>query len=303
MATRAKFGDLLEPGMRKIFFDSYQEKPQVFTQIFRIMKSTKAQETDSSISGFGLFEEHSEAEHLKYEDPEQGYPVTYVHKSYKKGFKVTEELYEDDQYNIINRLPRRLGDAGRRTVENFAAQIINDGFTTARLGGDGKPLFATDHPLTGGGANQSNMFTMDLAEDALQAASLAMRATLDDKSTMVDIRPNVLLVPPALENAARILVESLGRTNTQNTNEINPFQNAYKIVVWDYLSAANGGSDTAWYLIDSSVHELNFFWRKAIEFGQDTSFSTDEALYKAKMRYSAGWSNWRGVFGSLGTNA
>ncbi len=306
MANRSNFGDILEPGLREIFFTNYQAKPQKYTKVFNVLKSTKQEETDSSVSGFGKFDEVGEGSPLPYEEPLQGYDVSYVHKSYKKGFKVTEELYEDEQYNVINRMPKRLGESARRTVEQFAADILNDGFTSSvRVGGDAKALFATDHPRVDGGTAISNIVgtNMDLAEDAIKLARQKMRETLDDKGELIDVMPNQLVVPGALDETARILIKSTGRTATTSLNEINPYQDEMEVVVWDYLSAAAGGSDTAWFMFDTAVREINFFWRKALTFAQDSSFSTDEALYKAKMRFSAGWSNWRGAIGSTGLNS
>ena len=99
MATRSSFGDLLEPGFRKIYFQRYKDLPEQYTQVFNIFTSDKQDEKVSGVSGLGQFEEVTEGGTYPYEDPVQGYDVAYSHLAYKKGFKVTEELYEDDQYN------------------------------------------------------------------------------------------------------------------------------------------------------------------------------------------------------------
>lgn len=306
MASRANFGDLLEPGMRKIFGDQLKAIPTQYEKIFNVLTSTKQDETDSSVSGFGQFTETSEAGTLTYEDPLQGYDVSYVHKSWKKGFKVTEEMYEDDQYNVIKKMPSKLAVSAMRTVETQAAKTLINAFNSSYVGGDGVELCSASHPRSDGGAVQSNYSNMDLAEDSLQTLSLLMRKTLDDKGQLVLVQPNRLIVPPALEDTARVLLESTGRVYNGATlfqNDINPYKAKYELVVWDYLSAAAGGSDTAWYLQDTTLHELNFFWRKRPTFEQENSFATDEALFKGKMRFSNGWSDWRGFAGSTGTNA
>lgn len=304
MARRSDFGDLLEPGLRKIFFDSYNALPQKYKTVFKVFTSTKQQETDSGVSGFGQFDEQGEGGVLQYEDPIQLYDVSYVHKKFSKGFKVTEELYDDDQYNTINRMPNKLGVSANRTVETKAAAILNSAFvTTTAIGGDGKALCADNHPRADGGANQNNETTAVLSESAINTAKLTMRKTLDDKGQLVLIQPNRLIIPPALEDTAKILIKSMGRPYDGSViyrNDVNTNKDDFEIVVWDYLSAAAGGSDTAWFMVDSMQHELNFFWRKALTFEQDKSFSTDEALYKGKMRFSCGYSNWRGVYGSTG---
>jgi len=306
MARRSGFGDLLEPGLRKIFFDNYNQVPQIYKSVFNVLTSTKQDETDSGVSGFGIFNEQSEGGSLTYEDPIQLYDVSYVHKKYSKGFKVTEELYEDDQYNVINRMPKNLGTAANRTVETVAADILNNSrVTTYTTGGDGKALVATDHPRADGGTAISNSDTYALDEASLKTAKLAMRATLDDKGQLIAVNPNKLIIPPALEDTANVLLNSTGRPYDGTTiyrNDVNVNKGKFEIIVWDYLSAAAGGSDAYWYLMDSNLQELTFFWRKALTFEQDESFNTDESLYKAKMRFSAGFSNWRGFYGSTGAS-
>lgn len=302
--NRASFGDLLEPGMRKIFFDNYNMIPQKYQQIFNVLTSNKQDETDSSVSGFGQFDQIDEAAPLTYEDPVQGYDVVYVHKAFKKGFKVSEEMWEDDQYNIMKRMPKNLGISANRTVENKASLILNTSAnTTYATGGDGVALASTAHPRADGGANQSNYSTgagSALAETAVKSTRLAMRKTLDDKGQLIVVIPDRIIVPPELDEPAQILIKSIGRTATTNINELNPYEDMFEVIVWDYLGVANNGSATQWYMQDKKISELNFFWRRMLNFGQDESFSTDEALFKAKMRFSVGFSNWRGFYVNAG---
>ena len=303
--NRSTFGDLLEPGMRKVFFDVYKAIPQKYNMIFNVSTSTKQDETDTAVTGFGLFDNTTEGEPLQYEDPLQGYDVSYVHQSYKKGFKITEEMYDDDQYNVMKRMPSQLATGANRTIEVVAAGILNYGFGTTKFtGGDGVALFSAAHTRVDGGASQSNTVSggsSALTESAIKTARKAMRTTLDDKGQLITVIPDTLIVPPALDETAHIIINSQGRTGTANLNELNPYKDMFNIIVWDYLGAAvSGGSDTAWFLLDRKITELQFFWRKQLNFGQDESFSTDEALFKAKMRFSVGFSGWRGIYGSAG---
>lgn len=293
-STRANFGDLLEPGFRTIFFDQFSQLPTVYDKIFKVNASGKQQEYDSSVSGFGQLVETVEGGPVTYEDPIQGYDKSYVHKKYTKGFKVSREMYEDDQYSIMAKMPKALAATTNRTVETIAADIFDNAFTSG-TGGDGKYLCATDHPLTGGGTAIDNSHTYGFNETYLETALVAMRKTNDDKAQKILIRPDTLLVPPDLEKEANIMMKSTGRTGT-NYNEINPFQGRLNIVVWDYLDLTQ-----AWFVLDSGLHQLNFFWRVRPEFAQDESFDTDTALYKTRCRFSVGFSDWRGVWGSTGT--
>jgi len=293
-ATRANFGDLLEPGFRTIFFDQFQTLPTVYDKIFKVNSSSKQQEYDSSVSGFGQLVETTEGAPITYEDPIQGYDKSYVHKKYTKGFKITREMYEDDQYGVMAKMPKALASATNRTVETICGNIFDNAFTSG-TGGDGKYLCATDHPLTNGGTALDNSHTYGFNETYLETALLSMRATTDDKGQKILVRPDTLLVPPSLEKEANIMMKSTGRTST-NYNEINPYQGRLNIMVWDYID-----NTQAWFILDSGLHQLNFFWRVKPEFAQDESFDTDAALYKTRCRFSVGFSDWRGVWGSTGT--
>jgi len=295
MALRALFGDLLEPGLRQIFDDKYEEMKEVFSSIFHVDSSTHDVERDSAITGFSLLEETTEGGAIQYEDPVQMYDVSYVHKKYTKGFKVSEELMEDDRYSVIKKKPAALARACRRTAENIAATVFNNAFSSG-TGGDAKYLASVSHPRADGGTAQSNASGsgITLTEANLNTALLAMRGQLDDKGMKIGMKADTIIVPPALEKTANILLNSTLRSGTAD-NDANYFKGLLKVISWDWLS-----SSTAWFLLDSSQHELNWFWRIKPEFKQDNSFDTGMALFKARMRNSVGWSDWRGVWGSKG---
>ena len=292
---RANFGDLLEPGLRKIFDDKFTEMPEVFSSIFHVTSSDVDVERDSAVTGFGLLTQTAEGAPISYEDPIQMYDVSYVHLKYTKGFKVSEELVEDDRYNVIKKKPAALAKSCRRTAEFLAAQVLNNAFTSG-TGGDAKYLCSTAHPRADAGTAQSNASAtgITLTETNLNTALLAMRGQLDDKGMKVGIKADTIIVPPALEKTAQILTNSKLRPGTAD-NDFNYYEGLLKVISWDWLS-----SSTAWFLIDSSEHELNWFWRVRPEFKQDNSFDTGMALFKARMRASRGWSDWRGVWGSEG---
>lgn len=299
MAVKSSFGDLLEPGFRIIFNDAFKELDRVFTQVFKIANSTKQDEKDSAISGFGLLVPKAAGAPIQYEDPVQMYDVIYTHITYAKGFKIEKELYDDDQYNIMNRKPDQLGRAARRTEETQAAAVFNNAFSATQLGGDGKPLISTAHPRSDGGTSQSNASSTGapLTETNYEAEKLAMRKQLDDKGMKIDTMPRAILVPIDLEKAANIIFNSKLRSNTAD-NDMNPYLNEVKIIPWIYLT-----STTAHFLIDPDQHQVTWFWREKVSFKQDEMFETDVALFKVRERFSAGFSDWRGVYGSKGDSA
>ena len=292
---RANFGDLLEPGLRKIFDDRYKEIPEVFSSIFHVNNSKIDVERDSAVTGFGLLTVTAEGASIPYEDPIQMYDVSYVHLKYTKGFKVSEELVEDDRYNVIRKKPAALARSARRTAEFLGAQVFNNAFSSG-TGGDAKYLCSREHPRADGGTAQANASGsgITLTEVNLNTGLLAMRGQLDDKGMKIGVKSSILLVPPALHKTAVEITRSSKRSGTAD-NDMNFYSGMFKIVDWDWLS-----SSTAWFLLDSDVHQLEWFWRIRPEFKQDNSFDTGMALFKTRMRSSRGWSDWRGVWGSKG---
>jgi len=306
--ARPEWPTLLDPSFRTVYNMTEKEFPSQIDRVFNVQTSNKAYEKDTSVSGLGKLVQKSEGDAIVYEKPSSGYPVTYTHLTFGKGEMVTYEMYQDDLTNIIKKAPARLARAKMHSREQFAADLFNYGFTyggggtNTFSGGDGKALFATDHPLKAGGT-ASNYTTDDLDEDSLENAIVTMRATKDNKGELQSVTPKVLVVPPALEKEARILLESTQRTGTAN-NDINPYKGALQLVVWDYLGSAAGGSDTAWFLIDPDVAELNWFNRddRGVE-GPEYDFDTKTAKWSVVARWSAGFSDWRGVYGSKGDNS
>lgn len=296
MANKSQFGDLLEPGFRKIFNDNFKETERVFTKVFRIANSTKQDEKDSGVTGFGQLAVKPAGQPIQYEDPIQMYDTIYTHTTYAKGFKIDKELFDDDQYNIMNKKPADLGKAARRTEEVQAANVWNNAFSTGQLGGDGKPLVSTVHPRSDAGSSQSNASStsLPLTETNYKTEKLAMRKQLDDKGQKIDTMPRTLLVPIDLEDAANIIFKSKLRSNTAD-NDMNPYLNDVEVQPWIYLT-----STSAHFLIDNDQHQVTWFWREKANFAQDTTFETDQALFKVRERFSAGFSDWRGVYGSKG---
>ncbi len=295
-SIRNSFGDLLEPGFRQIFDDAYVEVPMVFPQVFSEETSEKQDERVSGVTGFGLLSQTGEGETVVYEDPVQMYDTTFVHLKYTKGFKVSEELVEDDQYNVIKGKPAQLARAARRTAENSAANVLNRAFNTSYLGGDGKPLASTIHPRSDAGTAQSNASATGITfTDAnFEVGRIAARNQLDDKGMKIQVMPNTIVVPINLEKDANILVGSMQRPGTAD-NDTNVYNNKYKVVSWEYLT-----STTNWFLLDKQQSKLMFYWRIKPEFKQDNAFDTGMALFKTRTRFSNGFADWRGIWGSKG---
>jgi phage major head subunit gpT-like protein len=298
-ANRANFSDLLTPGFREIFDDRFNEQPMVMDSVFHVADSVKDTEKDSSVGGFGMASQTAEGAPIDYEDVIQGYDVTYTHLKYTKGFKITREMYEDDLYGVMKKKPAALGKAMRRTAEYQAARVFNNAFSTSYLGGDGLPLASTAHVRSDGGTAQSNASAtgITLSETNLETGRLALRKQKDEKGQVISVNADTLLVPVDLEKTAHLIVDSSLRQGTAD-NDANFYKGSLKIIPWIYLTTA-----TYWFLLDSSEHQLNWFWRERPQFKNDDLFDTEYAVYKSTMRLSRGWSDWRGVWGSAGDGA
>lgn len=306
--ARPVWPTLLDPSFRAIYNATEKEFPSQLSTVFTVESTDKAYIKDTSVSGLGKLVQKAEGDAIVYQKPVSGYPVTYTPLTFASGEIITYEMYQDDLTNIMKKSPARLARAKMHAREKFGADLLNYGFTygggadTLFQGGDGKALFASDHPLKAG-ATQSNLTTADLDEDALETAMVTMRATKDNKGELQMVMPKILVVPPSLEKEARILLDSTLRTGTAN-NDINPYKGALTIVVWDYIGSAAGGSDTAWFLIDPTVAQLNWFDRddRGVE-GPEYDFDTKDAKWSVVARYTCGFTDWRGIYGSKGDNS
>lgn len=308
VADETNFGKLLEPGLRKIFFETYDELPEQYSKIFNMLESSKAQEKDWGMGAFGDWSiRTSQFDVVDYKTLSPGLERTYTHDAFTQGFMITREMYDDEQYRQIEKFPAAMARAGRAKLEKDAMNPLVHGFVTNGHGVagdtaiyDGQALFSNSHPLLDSTSTGDNLTTGALTDANLKAALQLMRQTLDEAGNLIGLIPKKLIIPPALEDTARRLLHSALIPGSAN-NDTNEFlrSSGLEIVVMDYLSAAAGGSDTAWYL-QATSHELNFFWRIRPEFKWEEDFDSFVAKYRGYMRYSYGVSDWRGLIGSTG---
>lgn len=298
------FGKLLYPGLRKIFFETYDEIPEQFPRIFHVETSTSATETDYGMGAFGDWTERTdELSPVAYAKIKEGGEVVYRHKAFTKGFMISRELNDDEKYGQMKKMAKALARAGRAKVEKDAITVLTKGFKNdvgAIKGRDKLELFHDAHTLVDSTKTCSNLMTGPLNEVNLKKAIQMMASQLDEAGNLIQMKATKLIVPPALEDTALRLLHSsqLPGTNNNDTNEY--LKNRLQVVVMDYLGATAGGSDTAWFLQDGTRHELNFFWRVKPEFKNEEDFDTFVAKYRGYMRYSYGFSDWRGMVGSKG---
>lgn len=292
---RSNFGDLLGPGFREIFFDYFKRYPDEYNKITNVQDMWDTQYMDEGgLSGFGTVPEKNEGTGITYDDPIQGYDKRYTAVTYALGFRVTREMWEDDRYNKMKKMPKALGTSMRHTIELDAANIYNRAFNTDYTGPDGSVLCATSHALTGGGTEQNRLTTdADLSETSFEQALIDIAATTDDRGLVLALKPRKLLVTPNNWVVASKLLKSTQEFSSGN-NAINPFNGIVEMVVNHYLT----DTDAWWLLCDD--HLVNFFFRKRPDFEQDNEFDTDDAKFKARARWVTGWTDWRGIYGTQG---
>lgn len=306
---QGNFGRLLEPGLRKIFMETYKEVPEQYSKVFNVQNSSKAIETDLRMGGFGLWEKKDSAGAVQMQDTVDPQALQYIHEEFASGFQVERKLVDDEQYNQIGKMSKALGRAARATIETKAATVFNNAFTVN--GFDGVPLISNAHKRLDGGL-MSNRLQADaglsvsadaaFSDKALKAALIQMRKQVDEKGILIQTNPKKLIVSPSLEYTAKTILGSMNISATGNgtgiTNDKNVLQGHLDVVVMDYLTDTK-----AWFLLDPTVAELNFFWRKRLEFGQERDWTTHASKFQGYMRFSVGYSDYRGIFGSLGTGA
>lgn len=309
------FAPLLEPKLRKVFYETYDEIPSQFDKVFNIKTSKKAKETDYRIgamkpwemfgSGAGTtYGTGTNYPSVEYQTIPAGAENEYVHQEFADGFIVERKFIDDEKYGVIEKMTKDLARAGRAKVETDAAKFVGDGFAdvSADTGDptkaiyDGEALFSADHPLLNSTEKVSNLITTKLSVEGLKTASTMMRQMKDEAGKKIGLKPNTLIVTAENEWLARELLNSTHLPGT-DLNDVNVMKSKYEIIVWDYLDDID---ENLWILMDSNRHDLNWFWRFKPEFGREKDFDTFVQKYKGYMRYSYGASDFRGIIGSTG---
>lgn len=290
--AEGNFQVLLEPKLRKLFFESYTEKKEEYSGVFHVGDSKKAKETDQHVAGLGEWEKKDPQGPIKYETIAPGDQVEYIHEEYAKGIQIERKFVDDEMYGVIDKLPKTLGRGGRVLVETTAAQVFNDAFAVA--GYDGSALCADAHPLKGNkGGTYDNRITTALGDAGIKEMHLVMKRTPDESGMKIQAMMDTIVVPDDMEMQLLVLLQT-DKLVGGNNNDKSVIAGKYKPVILSYLTDPNN-----WFGIDSSLHELWFFWRVKPEFASEENFDTMVAKYRGYLRFSCGYSNWRGVVGSI----
>lgn len=295
------FADLLEPGLRKIFTDQYNEMPEMRAKLFSVSSTTKPYEKDSSVGAFEDMPPFTGT--ISYDDVYQGYDVKYEFVEFAKGFKIERKLYDDDMYGVINRKPAGLALTAKRTKEKYAASVFNNAFTgsgtiiinglTVLNNSESLSLCNSSHTSTAGSTTQSNTGTTALSPTSVEATRLLGRQVVDDRDNKILVNYDTILCPPALEETAWVIISTTGKVDSAENNK-NFHYGKYNLAVWDFLT-----STKSWFMLDQRMMKMFLMWytRIGLEFNQDKDFDTYVAKYSAYERYGYGWSDWRWIYG------
>ena len=293
------FGRALWPGINAWYGDSYNEFDTKYNKLFDSFTSRKRFEEDVSMSMFGIAPEKPEGTPVNYDTAQQGFTSRYNHVTYGLGFIITEEMIEDDLYDVIGeRNARALARSMRVTKETVGANVYNRAFNGSYVGGDNVSLLNTAHPNVAGGTWSNTLSTAaDLSEAALEQACIDIMKWEDDRGLPVQIMPKSLVLPvDEVFNAERILKSNL-RVGTAD-NDANALNNMGKFS--DVVSSVYLTDPDAWFIRTDAQDGMKYFERKADDFSMDNDFDTSNYKYKAVGRYSFGWSDARGLYGSEG---
>ena len=306
--SRAQLLKELLPGLNALFGMEYARYGEEHKEIYETEKSERSFEEETKLSGFGAAPVKNEGSAIAYDNAQEAFTSRYTHETIALGFSITEEAVEDNLYDSLSaRYTKALARAMAYTKQVKAASVLNNGFNGSYLGGDGVTLFGNNasstrvgHPLVGGGVNYNSPTTgVDLNETSLENAVIQIAAWTDERGLLIAAKPRKMVIPPALMFVAKRLLDTELRVSTAD-NDINALKQMGAIpegyTVNHFLTDSN-----AWFLCTDVPNGLKHFERAAMATSMDGDFDTGNVRYKARERYSFGWSDPLGMWGSSGS--
>jgi hypothetical protein len=298
--SRAQLLKELLPGLNALFGLEYAKYGEEHKEIYETESSERSFEEETKLSGFSAAPVKNEGSAIAYDNGQEAWTARYNHETIAQGFSLTEEAIEDNLYDSLSaRYTKALARSMAYTKQVKGAAVLNNGFTAGYNGGDGVPLFSASHPLVSGGTNSNIPSTpADLNETSLEAAVIQISLWTDERSLLIAAKPRKLIVPPSLQFVATRLLETELRVGT-NDNDINALKNNGSIpegyAINHFLTDTN-----AWFLTTDVPNGMKHFERVPLQNSMDGDFDTGNVRYKSRERYSFGWSDPLGMYGSAG---
>ena len=301
--SRAQLLKELLPGLNALFGLEYARYGEEHKEIFDTETSERSFEEETKLSGFSAAPVKNEGSAIAYDNAQEVFTARYNHETIAQGFSLTEEAVEDNLYDSLSsRYTKALARSMAYTKQVKAAAILNNGFDTDYAGGDGQPLFSASHPLVSGGSNSNLSSTgADLNETSLEAAVIQIAAWTDERGLLIAAKPRKLVVPPALMFIATRILETELRVSTAD-NDINALKSNGSIPEGYTVNHFLTDTD-AWFLTTDVPNGLKHFVRTPLATSMDGDFDTGNVRYKARERYSFGYSDALGMYGSDGSAA
>lgn len=298
--SRAQLLKELLPGLNALFGLEYKRYGEEHKEIFEIESSERSFEEETKLSGFGAAPVKTEGSAIAYDNGQEVWTARYNHETIAYGFAITEEAVEDNLYDSLSaRYTKALARGMSYTKQTKGAAILNNGFNAAFPGGDLQPLFSASHPLASGDVNSNIPSTpQDLNETSLEAAVIQIAGWTDERGLLIAAKPRKLILPPTLMFVATRLLETEGRVGTSD-NDLNALKTNGSIPEGYTINHFLTDPD-AWFLTTDVPNGLKHFVRASMSTGMDGDFDTGNVRYKARERYSFGWSDPLGIFGSAG---
>lgn len=299
--SRAQLLKELLPGLNALFGMEYSRYGEEHKEIYETETSERSFEEETKLSGFSAAPVKNEGSAIAYDNAQEAWSTRYTHETIALGFSITEEAIEDNLYDSLSaRYTKSLARAMAYTKQVKAAAVLNNGFSSSYPGGDGVSLFNASHPLISGGTNSNTPTTqIDLNETSLEAAVIQIAAWTDERGLLIAAKPKKMIVPPNLMFVAKRLLDTELRVSTAD-NDINAIKQMGAIpegyAVNHFLTDTN-----AWFLTTDVPNGLKHFVRSPLANSMDGDFDTGNVRYKARERYSFGWSDPLGMWGSSGT--
>ena len=297
--SRSQLVKELEPGLNALFGLEYKRYENEHEEIFDKETSERAFEEEVMLSGFGNAAVKAEGSGVSYDTAQETFTARYTHNTIALAFAITEEAIEDNLYDrLASRYTKALARSMANTKQIYAANVINNGFSTTYPGGDGSPLFSTTHATIAGTFSNTLATQADLNETSLEQALIDIANLTDERGLKIAALGQKLIIPTNLQFTADRLMKSAGRVGTSD-NDINAIRNMGMVpqgyVVNHFLTDTNG-----WYVKTDVPNGMKYFERSPIRTSMEGDFETGNVRYKARERYSFGWSDPRGIYGSAG---
>ena len=299
--SRAQLLKELLPGLNALFGMEYARYGEEHKEVYETETSERSFEEETKLSGFSAAPVKNEGSAIAYDNAQEAWSTRYTHETIALGFSITEEAIEDNLYDSLSgRYTKSLARAMAYTKQVKAAAVLNNGFSNTYPGGDGVSLFNASHPLISGGTNSNTPTTqVDLNETSLEAAVIQIAAWTDERGLLIAAKPKKMVVPPALMFTAKRLLDTELRVATAD-NDINAIKQMGAIpegyCVNHFLTDPN-----AWFLTTDVPNGMKHFVRTPLQNSMDGDFDTGNVRYKARERYSFGWSDPLGMWGSSGS--